>query len=231
MIGEDDFRAAEFVLGTLDATERAAFEQDMARQSHLRALVSDWESRLAPLARQSRDVVPPAALWARIGAALDVAGAVAGGVIDLERLRASRARWKRAAMGLAALAASLVIYIAGAPLLDHTAGTYLAVVDRGGDLPALIVKVDTRAGSVRVQAVAAEFPPDRSLELWLIEGAQAPRSLGTMEGGLSNLILPAVARSDDLAGSTLAVSIEPRGGSRTGAPTGPVVYTGKLVRQ
>ena len=84
---------------------------------------------------------------------------------------------------------------------------------------------------MRVQSVAAEFPPDRSLELWLIEGAQAPRSLGTMDDGLNNLILPAVARSGDLAGSTLAVSIEPRGGSRTGAPTGPVIYTGKLVRE
>ena len=29
--------------------------------------------------------------------------------------------------------------------------------------------------------------------------------------------------------ATYAVSIEPRGGSPTGAPTGPVVFTGKLI--
>ena len=32
-------------------------------------------------------------------------------------------------------------------------------------------------------------------------------------------------------GATLAVSVEPKGGSPTGAPTGPVVYSGRLVRE
>ena len=32
-------------------------------------------------------------------------------------------------------------------------------------------------------------------------------------------------------GATFAVSVEPPGGSTTGGPTGPVVYSGKLVRE
>ena len=31
------------------------------------------------------------------------------------------------------------------------------------------------------------------------------------------------------AGGLLAVSVEPPGGSPSGAPTGPIVYTGELV--
>ena len=36
-------------------------------------------------------------------------------------------------------------------------------------------------------------------------------------------------RIDPSAGLTFAVSVEPLGGSPTGLPTGPVVFSGKLV--
>ena len=39
------------------------------------------------------------------------------------------------------------------------------------------------------------------------------------------------ATADALAGGTFAVSVEPEGGSPTGLPTGPVVYSGKLIRE
>ena len=35
--------------------------------------------------------------------------------------------------------------------------------------------------------------------------------------------------SDLVDQATYAVSLEPEGGSPTGAPTGPIVYTGKLI--
>ena len=41
---------------------------------------------------------------------------------------------------------------------------------------------------------------------------------------------PAAAARALQPGVTLAVSLEPQGGSKTGLPTGPVVLTGKLAQ-
>jgi anti-sigma-K factor RskA len=91
--------------------------------------------------------------------------------------------------------------------------------------------VDTRAGLVTVRSVGAETPADHSLELWYIAAAGGtPRSLGLVDQKRRQAVLPAAARTGDLAGATLAVSVEPPGGSKTGAPTGPVIYSGKLIQ-
>ena len=54
----------------------------------------------------------------------------------------------------------------------------------------------------------------------------APRSLGLLPGGSGVVAL----KGKVLAGAdTLAVTVEPAGGSPTGAPTGPIVYAGKFT--
>ena len=62
------------------------------------------------------------------------------------------------------------------------------------------------------------------LELWaLAAGETRPHSLG---------VLPAAGRRLIAAlppGTQLLVSLEPRGGSPTGQPTGPVLYGGRLT--
>ena len=53
----------------------------------------------------------------------------------------------------------------------------------------------------------------------------APRSLGLLPGGSGDVALRGKVLAD---ADTLAVTIEPAGGSPTGAPTGPIVYAGKF---
>ncbi len=97
-------------------------------------------------------------------------------VVDL---RPALRRWRRAALATGSLAAGLAVFIAVERLMPRPeAAQYLAVVNRGGELPALVVRVDPRAGTVQVRALAAEAPRDRSLELWVVPAAGAPRSLG-----------------------------------------------------
>jgi anti-sigma-K factor RskA len=71
---------------------------------------------------------------------------------------------------------------------------------------------------------------DRVLELWSVPPQGAPRSLGLIKADgvtvLDRRRLPAGLRSGGTA--ALAVSVEPPGGSPTGAPTGPVVFAGQL---
>ncbi|GGK23987.1 anti-sigma factor [Salinarimonas ramus] len=249
--GEDDALAGEYVLGTLPPAERVAFEARLPREPALARAVADWQERLAPLAEAVDPVEPPADLLARIEARLEgrAAGSVAtaagaagergGDVVSLDevrRLRRSLAGWRLAAGGLGVLAAALVAVailapgtFAPLPPDEPAAERYVAVVDRGGELPALIVQVDVASGLVRVRAPAAEAPPEQALELWLVADGDAPRSLGLVEDASDIRIEPAVARS--APGATLAVSVEPPGGSPTGAPTGPVVYTGVLIPQ
>jgi anti-sigma-K factor RskA len=58
-----------------------------------------------------------------------------------------------------------------------------------------------------------------------VPGSGAPRSLGL----ISDKGATVVKKSRVLEGTAaLAVSLEPPGGSPTGAPTGPILYVGKL---
>ena len=54
------------------------------------------------------------------------------------------------------------------------------------------------------------------------------RSLGVIPNGEVSLPLDRKAASD-LAQGALAISLEPSGGSPTGLPTGPVLYSGPVL--
>lgn len=71
----------------------------------------------------------------------------------------------------------------------------------------------------------------QSWELWLIpaEGG-APLSVAVLGVLAARIEVPQALRARLRPGATLAVSVEPRGGSPTGQPTGPVIASGKLER-
>jgi anti-sigma-K factor RskA len=71
---------------------------------------------------------------------------------------------------------------------------------------------------------------NRVLELWSVPPQGAPRSLGLISASGTTVLPRDRLPAGLLKGGTaaLAVSVEPPGGSPTGAPTGPVVFAGKL---
>lgn len=233
MTGEErQSQAGEYVLGTLPLDERDAFERAMVSDPALRDAVRFWEERLVSLTALIPEIAPPARTWRAIERSIGPNPVIpVAANDDVRLLRRSRARWRGVAATAMALAAGLALFI-GTGQLGEKGASYLAVVNRGGELPALVVAVDTRAGLVTVRSVAAETPANRVLELWYIAATGgAPRSLGLVDQARRQAVLPPVARSGDLAGATLAVSVEPPGGSKTGAPTGPVIYSGKLIAE
>jgi anti-sigma-K factor RskA len=228
--------AGEYVLGTLSGAERDAFEVDLADDQQLQVAVQAWERRLAPLAGMNVLERPSSTVWAEIERKLDseiprAATSPASGATIIQLRRSVRV-WRGFTAASGALAAGLALFIiAGERLRPAEPGQdYVAVVNRGGDLPALIVKVDTREGVVRVRSLAAQTPADKSLELWYVTAGQAPKSLGLVENSKGPVVLPASLRQSDVEGGSIAVSVEQKGGSTTGVPSNQIVYQGKLIK-
>jgi anti-sigma-K factor RskA len=72
--------------------------------------------------------------------------------------------------------------------------------------------------------------PDRSLELWAILADGKPISLGVIPpNGKGKVELSETQKALIGKPIALAVSLEPKGGSPTGQPTGPVLYQGPLA--
>ena len=63
---ETELLAAEYVLGTLDPSERLLLSREADTDPELRDAIDAWERRLAPLGRLTAPATPPAALWPRI---------------------------------------------------------------------------------------------------------------------------------------------------------------------
>lgn len=221
---DPELRAAEYALGTLDAQERAALERAAARDPETAGRIREWERRLAPLMGAVPPVAPPPRVRAALLRALPDGAAGAGD--QLRDLRRRLRRWQVAAAGSGLLAAGLALFVAVGPARSPAGGRYLAVVQGGGALPALIVRVDTRTGLAQVRPVGADAPAGRSLELWYV-GAEGPKPLGLVGGAPSQVRLPQGTAPDGV----IAVSVEPPGGSPSGQPTGPVIYTGKLIAE
>lgn len=239
MNDELDMEAAEYVLGTLPADERARFSARLGSEAEAKAAVERWQRHFSPLAVAADTVSPPPAAWAGIRKRLDESGAAqtvgSGGsnVVALDRLRRSRAYWRGAALTATALAAALA-FVA---VIDRTAieepsapagGRYVAVVDQEGREPALIAEVDTTTGIIRIRSLRAEQPAGRSLELWHVAEGGQPRSLGLLQVNADGQRIVGEPSAGPVNG-VIAVTVEPEGGSPSGAPTGPIVYTGRLI--
>ena len=231
--------AGEYVLGTLDAAERERFEQLLDTDPEARRLAAEWRDRLGPLDDVVPPVAPSAAVWAAIEENLPEDAAPAAND-NARGLRRSRNLWRGLAL-LAALVLAAIAVVAADPALRGEAerrlglpgtapqvvadgGSYLAVVNAEGALPAMILRVDGRTGRVTLRSLAVAEPEGRSLELWHIaKGGDGPVSLGLLDDAERARTVQA------RPGDTFAVSAEPEGGSPTGTATGPILYSGQLL--
>ena len=74
--------------------------------------------------------------------------------------------------------------------------------------------------------------PGTTWEMWMLpRGKAAPVSMGlfTIDADQTMRIKPTLAERMEGAYG-MAMSVEPEGGSPTGAPTGPVIFKGQCVK-
>jgi anti-sigma-K factor RskA len=132
---------------------------------------------------------------------------------------------------LASVAGLVTVATFASGILTPVSQTKPLVAELTGDASTtinLLAQYDAGNGALKITPVAAKQAEAKSLELWLIEGDNPAKSLGILpQTGEGEIIIPAELRSKFGAGVTLAVSVEPFGGSPTGTATGPVVAVGK----
>jgi anti-sigma-K factor RskA len=256
MTMDDDLNvlAAEYVLGTLSLQERQRAESLVQTNKDFAAEVRSWERRLGELHAMVPSVEPPPEIFERIKQR--IAGAEARGqVIALEALRNRVGRWRSfgtAMMALAAVLLALLVTSVVRPDLMpaalrpksevievvktiekpvDTPNRLVAVLQKDATSPAFILTVDIVTRTMTVRRVAAEEQAGKSYELWLVSKQfPKPRSLGLV-GAREFTAGTALAayQPDTIADATFAVSLEPEGGSPTGEPTGPVLWSGTLI--
>jgi anti-sigma-K factor RskA len=228
--------AGEYVLGTLDATERAAVAARRLREPELDAAILAWERRLAPLDESAPVVEPPAGLFSRIEATIEGRlGQNREGAEVIELSRRLR-RWRTAALAGGALAAALAVAFVRQDMvrkgLPPEASNFVAVLQKDAASPAFLVEVDLNSRLLTVRPVAAERQPGKSYELWIIHDKLGPpKSLGVVsDQGFT--VRPALSGYDPsvVESAVYAVTLEPAGGSPNGRPSGPPLWAGKLVQ-
>jgi anti-sigma-K factor RskA len=237
----DDALALDYALGALGRAERRAVETRMRNEPAFRVAVEGWQQQLAGLDEDVAPVAPPAAVWEAIAA--DIAPAVVKAAAPAPAparpgFWQNLAIWRGLAIGGPVLAALAVVMVAqpeaGPDAIAPpaaTKGTRLIATLAGSDgKPLINAAYDPSRGAVDFAPVAAQDAGDNKVpELWVIEGKNPPRSLGVIDIAGGSHAIPADRIAGLKPGSILAISIEPRGGSTTGAPTGPVVAMGKLT--
>ena len=109
---------------------------------------------------------------------------------------------------------------------------FVAVLQKDASSPAFLLTFDLEKRLLTVRTVGAEHQAGKSYELWLVSDKYpAPRSLGVIGSATYTVRQPGPEYDPVVINrATYAVSLEPEGGSPTGAPTGPVLYTGRLLQ-
>lgn len=217
--------AAEYVLGTLHGGARRRFETLLPAHPRLRQARLDWERRLLQLDDAIQPVTPSPRVWAGIEQRLF------GEARAMVRWWQKLVLWQGAA-GLAAAAAltlgvllsqpapvqpPIVVVMAAQPAAAAPGvqpASFVASVS--GDGRSLVLKPLTEGQQVAL---------NKALELWAVPAQGTPRSLGLVSAERATTVLRTQLLKDTAA---FAVSVEPPGGSPTGAPTGPIVSVGQL---
>ncbi|MFO1296215.1 MAG: anti-sigma factor [Rubrivivax sp.] len=235
-----DALAAQYVAGTLRHGARRRLENLLPGHPLLRAAVHEWQDRLLPLAASIAPAAPPPRVWRAIEHRLWAEATAA--LSSRSSSSAHTPWWQRLALwrGLSGLATAAVLVLTVALVrTPPTLPPIVVVLEGQAGTPAagaaFVASVSGDGQAMVMQPVSATLPlgSDRVLELWSVPPAStggAPKSLGLISASGATVLPRSRLPQGLLEGGTaaLAVSVEPPGGSPTGAPTGPVVFAGKM---
>lgn len=221
--------AAEFVLGLVQGPERVALERRRRDDYRFAQEVDFWEARLGPLADEIAPAEVPPHVWERIAEEVGHKPVpLAARPAERSGLWNSLAFWRSLGIATSALAAACLVFLFTTPASPPPSLVATLTLTDGSS--AFMATVDRTTGKVMLMPAAdMPAPPDHTHELWLVPVGGTPQSLGTFVADEPVLVeMPEQVMPHAGPEATLAISVEPMGGSKTGAPTGPVVASGKM---
>ncbi len=217
-----DALCGEYLLGTLRGAARRRFERALREEPSVALRLTHWQGIFTPRYTKMIEAQPSGNVWKRLERELGLA-----------RYRTPWHRrpgfwrgWAFAATAALALAIGLQVL---RPAPEPSAPiAILAGKAEASQVTALLSR-DGRTLELRA-ARPVVAGPTQSYELWLLpRGGGAPISLAVLGNLDARFALPAAQVGRLAAGAKLAVSVEPAGGSPTGAPTGPVILVGDIA--
>lgn len=231
-LNEDhDLLAAEHALGVLEGPDLQRARELVLSSPEFARSVRDWELTLSPIADEATEQAPQSTLWERIEKSLE-------DKTDEPVVLALRRRiqlWRGVSFAAMATAAALALFVAlqqtaqQQPGADDGRGLLLASLSSADTNTSLSAAYDPDGRSLLVSPGVLKSDAEHQHELWIIPQGGAPVAVGLLHPGQPQRL---AVRSEIVphfrARSTLAVSVEPMGGSPTGQPTGPVIAAGQL---
>nr|MBV6630555.1 anti-sigma factor [Oceanococcus sp. HetDA_MAG_MS8] len=218
----DELSIALYVLGVLDRGERAQVDELLQQSPQAREQRDQWERRLAPLQNRVPEVSPPPGLWHRIQQQL-----------GLIQPKPARRTWRLPGLAGAALSAVILaglwLFVPTTPEVQPTQREELAFV----------VNQDTywtaswsaqQPQTLRLTAVdPSGVGTDQDHQVWLLHPErEQPQAIALMPRQPGQSI--EVSWPGPMDNASIAVSREPRGGSRQQGPSGPIVVVVPVQR-
>lgn len=230
-----DAVAAEYALGTLQGPARRRFERSLKDDPRLRQSVAGWQRRLAPLDALVEPVDPPARVWRAIQARIELASRRRT-LSPPRGFWASLRFWRGVAIVSTAAALALAVSLVLITPPTRTAETMVVVMSDDKSAPAMTVSWPMQrkgAANLRISVIGhPDMPAGTAWELWMLPGGdQKPISLGLIgTEPTQELVIPQKLAPVINGAWGLAMSVEPKGGSPTGLPTGPVIFKGQCTK-
>ena len=117
-------------------------------------------------------------------------------------------------------------------LKDTAQVKYIAVLNDDRQAPAMLVTMALQDNALQIQRLnAVTEGREDSMQLWAISEGDPVRSLGVLESKGKTLRLPATER-DFASATSLAISVEDKGGARPGqGPRLPYLFKGSVIQK
>ena len=225
-IGESaalDALCGEYLLGTLRGRARRRFERALREEPRVATRLAYWQRAYVPKPSTMIELQPPARVWKQLERELQLAR--------------YRTPWHRRlgvwrAFAVAATAA-LALGIGFEVLRPVETGPAVQIAELEGkaDVARVIARLSRDGRTLELKPARAVIAgQNQSYELWLLPAEGGPPvSLAVLGSLEARFPVPSAQVERLRAGGKLAVSVEPAGGSPTGAPTGPVILVGSIT--
>lgn len=219
--------ATAYLLGHATEDQARQFQELERTDADFRQLVRDLSEWLAPLGDEAPEEMPPAGLLDDILAEIDREDVAATSGSAPVRKTTTPGLWRPAAIAASMIAAIAVgTHFVPEEPGEREARELIALLAAENAPGAIAIVYRPATGELTADFAAIPLPENAVWQLWRIrDGAPGPVSLGLLDdrsqpGRFELTFADQVLDPSD----TVAISLEPVGGSTQAGPSGPVLF-------